>query len=115
MACDEAVKTGQTILLLISLIPLKTHSTLLLLFFYSSTLLAQINPNDITIVRDGYGVPHIYAATDAEVAYGLAWAHAEDDFFIQLAYLAGSCLLSRYNGKAGAPTISSISLFNLKN
>ncbi len=83
---------------------MKTHSTLLLLFFYSSTLLAQINPNNITIVRDGYGVPHIYAATDAEVAYGLAWAHAEDDFnTIQLAYLAGNALLSRYNGKAGAP------------
>ncbi|MFN2098649.1 acylase [Altererythrobacter sp. MF3-039] len=33
------------------------------------------------IVRDHYGVPHIYGKTDADVAYGIAVAHAEDDFF----------------------------------
>ena len=33
------------------------------------------------IVRDGFGVPHIYGETDADVAYGVAIAHAEDDFF----------------------------------
>lgn len=33
------------------------------------------------IVRDEWGVPHIYGATDADVAYGIARAHAEDDFF----------------------------------
>ena len=43
-------------------------------------LSSQINPKEIDIIRDKYGVPHIYAKTDAEVAYGLAWAHAEDDF-----------------------------------
>jgi len=32
------------------------------------------------IVRDEWGVPHIYGATDADVAYGVAQAHAEDDF-----------------------------------
>jgi len=33
------------------------------------------------IVRDGFGVPHIYGATDADTAFGVAVAHAEDDFF----------------------------------
>jgi acyl-homoserine-lactone acylase len=33
------------------------------------------------IVRDEWGVPHIYGHTDADVAYGVARAHAEDDFF----------------------------------
>ncbi|MEB3415868.1 penicillin acylase family protein [Alteriqipengyuania sp. WL0013] len=33
------------------------------------------------IIRDQFGVPHIYGKTDADVAYGLARAHAEDDFF----------------------------------
>lgn len=33
------------------------------------------------IIRDQFGVPHIYGQTDADVAYGLARAHAEDDFF----------------------------------
>ena len=32
------------------------------------------------ISRDEFGVPHIYAATDADVAYGVAVAHSEDDF-----------------------------------
>jgi acyl-homoserine-lactone acylase len=32
------------------------------------------------IVRDEYGVPHIYGKTDADVAYGVAMAHAQDDF-----------------------------------
>ena len=31
---------------------------------------AQINPNNIEIVRDDYGVPHIFSKTDAELAYG---------------------------------------------
>ena len=33
------------------------------------------------IVRDEWGVPHIYGKTDIDVAYGVAQAHAEDDFF----------------------------------
>lgn len=32
------------------------------------------------IIRDEFGVPHIYGKTDADVAYGVAQAHAEDDF-----------------------------------
>ncbi|WP_133364789.1 acylase [Qipengyuania sediminis] len=32
------------------------------------------------IVRDEFGVPHIYGRTDADVAYGVAQAHAADDF-----------------------------------
>ena len=52
---------------------------------------------DVEIVRDNYGVPHIYGKTDADVAYGLAWAHSEDDFkTIQEAYLAGNGLLSKH-------------------
>lgn len=32
------------------------------------------------IVRDEFGVPHIFGRTDADVAYGVAYAHSEDDF-----------------------------------
>ena len=32
------------------------------------------------IKRDIWGVPHIYGKTDADAAFGLAYAHAEDDF-----------------------------------
>ena len=39
-----------------------------------------VNPATIKIVRDKWGVPHIFAPTDREVAYGLAYAMAEDNF-----------------------------------
>lgn len=32
------------------------------------------------VIRDAWGVPHILGKTDADVAFGTAWAHAEDDF-----------------------------------
>ena len=64
---------------------------------------AQINPLDVEIVRDTFGVPHIFGKTDADVAYGLAWAHAEDDFkTIQQGYLAGNALLGKHIGTKGA-------------
>jgi acyl-homoserine-lactone acylase len=52
----------------------------ILTIFISAICQGQINPNNITIARDTFGIPHIFAPTDAEVAYGLAWAHCEDDF-----------------------------------
>jgi len=64
---------------------------------------SQINPDHIEIIRDNYGVPHIYAPTDAEVAYGFAWAQAEDHFkLIQEAYLAGNGLLGKRIGLKAA-------------
>ena len=76
----------------------------LFVFVFTSFVNSQINPKNIDIVRDQYGIPHIFAETDAEVAYGLAWANAEDDFkTIQEAYLAGNAMLSKYIGIKGAP------------
>ena len=37
--------------------------------------------SSVTIVRDTWGVPHIYAPTDAGVVYGAAWAQAEDNWW----------------------------------
>lgn len=34
---------------------------------------------DVRIIRDAYGMPHIFGKRDADVAFGLAYAHAEDD------------------------------------
>ena len=60
---------------------------------------SQINPDNIEIIRDDFGVPHIYADTDSEVAYGYAWAQAEDHFkLIQEAYLAGNGMLGKRIG-----------------
>src|SRR4249920_774321 len=34
----------------------------------------------ITIVRDNWGIPHIYGKTDADAVFGLMYAQCEDDF-----------------------------------
>ncbi|HEX4875686.1 MAG TPA: penicillin acylase family protein, partial [Chitinophagaceae bacterium] len=77
------------------------------IFFFlllaSCNAIAQINPANISIARDGFGVPHIFAPTDPEVAYGIAWAHAEDDFeTLQLVVLSGKGKLGTGLGKKGA-------------
>ncbi|MBO3116956.1 acylase [Winogradskyella sp. DF17] len=33
-----------------------------------------------TIIRDGFGVPHIYGKSDADAVFGLLYAQCEDDF-----------------------------------
>jgi acyl-homoserine-lactone acylase len=74
-----------------------------------------IHPDKITIARDSYGVPHIFAPTDPEVAYGIAWAHSEDDFkTIQTLLLTGKGKLSTYMGKKGAPIDFVVGLLNTR-
>ena len=53
---------------------------IVLFVFVTTSVRAQIDPQGITIARDSFGIPHIFAKTDPEVSYGLAWAYAEDDF-----------------------------------
>ena len=53
-------------------------------------------PADVRIARDKFGVPHIFGKTDADVAYGVAYAHAEDDFATLQEVLAMT------RGRAGA-------------
>ena len=45
-----------------------------------SDLIPPQGAYDVEIIRDSYGVPHIYGKTDADVAYGLGYAATEDDF-----------------------------------
>jgi acyl-homoserine-lactone acylase len=90
---------------------------LLLLFsflFLTQLLFSQsiIDPTKIDIVRDSFGVPHIFAKTDAEVAYGLAWAEAEDDFAsMQEIMLPVKNLMGRVQGKKGAAGDYAFKLF----
>lgn len=67
------------------------------------SLYAQINPTEVTIARDSSGTPHIFGKTDAHTAYGLAWAHAEDDFeHLQQMIAMSKGRLGEINGKGGA-------------
>jgi acyl-homoserine-lactone acylase len=62
-----------------------------------------IHPERIQIVRDSFGVPHIFAPTDAEVAYGLAWTTLEDDSETAMFLMyASKMLLGRHIGIDGA-------------
>lgn len=69
----------------------------------------------IKIARDTYGVPHIIAKTDAEVAYGLAWAECEDDF-VTLQELMAACkgMLGEIKGKDGLVADFGIKFMGLK-
>jgi len=60
---------------------------------------------DARIIRDRWGVPHIYGKRDADAAFGLAYAHAEDDWktFEEVLLFTRGRLAER-NGKAAAIT-----------
>jgi penicillin amidase/acyl-homoserine-lactone acylase len=44
----------------------------------------------VTILRDKWGIPHIFGESDADAAFGLAYAHAQDDFPTTQLVLAAS-------------------------
>lgn len=86
-----------------------------LLFFQPGFSQTTINPSKIEIVRDSFGVPHIFSETDAEVAYGLAWAEAEDDFAsMQEVILPAKNLMARVQGKKGAAGDYAFALFRCR-
>ena len=51
---------------------------------------AKKHVRQVKILRDKLGVPHIYGKTDADTAFGLAYANAEDDFPLIQGTLAAS-------------------------
>jgi acyl-homoserine-lactone acylase len=40
----------------------------------------QQQSQNVTIIRDNWGIPHIYGKTDADAVFGLLYAQCEDDF-----------------------------------
>jgi len=70
-----------------------------LTWFDTKPVLAAAAKYDATVVRDRFGVPHISGRRDADAAFGLAYAHAEDDFLsIQRAVLAARGRLATVDG-----------------
>ena len=64
---------------------------LLIIFIFPLSLFAQkFTPSEVTrfqnqakrvtIIRDNWGIPHIYGKTDADAVFGLLYAQCEDDF-----------------------------------
>ena len=70
-----------------------------LTWFDTRPVLAAAAKYDATIVRDRYGVPHISGRRDADAAFGLGYAHAEDDFAsLQRAFLFSRGRLATVDG-----------------
>ncbi|MFQ5824757.1 MAG: acylase [bacterium] len=59
---------------------------------------------NVRILRDTWGVPHIFGVTDADAAYGLAYAHSEDDFItIQRSMLSARGRMASVFGLKAVP------------
>lgn len=55
----------------------------------------------VTIIRDTWGIPHIYGKSDADAVFGLLYAQAEDDFpRIELNYINALGRLAEVEGDA---------------
>ncbi|MBL7806612.1 MAG: penicillin acylase family protein, partial [Saprospiraceae bacterium] len=63
----------------------------MLLFWLSLAIMACSRPNNateperwkaqaarVTIIRDDFGIPHIYGKTDADAVFGMLYAQCED-------------------------------------
>jgi len=67
------------------------------------------------IIRDGYGVPHIFGKRDADTSFGFGYAHAEDDWAtIQDALLVARGVSAQYKGKSVAPQDYLFDLFKVE-
>lgn len=54
----------------------------------------------VTIIRDDFGVPHIYGKTDADAVFGLLYAQCEDDFNrVEQNYIWATGRLSEVEGE----------------
>lgn len=74
-----------------------------------------IRKDSIFIVRDQWGVPHIYSPTDEETVYGYMWAACEDDFkTLQETLLLSKGMNARLNGVEGAVTDYVVQLLDIK-
>ncbi|MEJ7672357.1 MAG: penicillin acylase family protein [Chitinophagaceae bacterium] len=40
----------------------------------------ELQSKQVIIIRDKWGIPHIYGKTDADAVFGLLYAQCEDDF-----------------------------------
>ena len=72
------------------LLPMKKSFVAILLFLPLFSIAQKFSPQEIkkfeaeaqqvTIIRDNWGVPHIYGKTDADAVFGLMYAQCEENF-----------------------------------
>lgn len=79
----------------------------------SSTAPSQAQPLEVTLLRDSWGVPHVFAPTDEAAMYGVGWAAAEDRLF-QMLYtrLMAHGRLSEFFGPGFEPGKGDVNVAN---
>ncbi len=61
----------------------------------------KIEAKNVNIVRDNWGIPHIYGKTDADAVFGLLYAQCEDDFpRIEMNYIEKLGRMAEVKGEA---------------
>ena len=82
--------------------------------FDASAAVARAKAFNVKITRDTWGVPHVRGHRDADVAFGFAYAHSEDDFqTIASTILATRGQLAARDGVKGAVTDYLVSLMRI--
>ncbi len=70
---------------------------------------------DARIRRDDFGVPHVLGKTDADAAYGLAFAQSEDDFVtVQDSVMTSRGRQALLRGSEGVPSDTLFALMDVK-
>ncbi|MBI1769017.1 MAG: penicillin acylase family protein [Bacteroidetes bacterium] len=83
---------------------------LLLLLVVSSACAQKFSPQElsnwkkqastISIIRDNWGVPHVYGKTDADAVFGMVYAQCEDDFLrVERNYLTATARMAEAEGE----------------
>jgi acyl-homoserine lactone acylase PvdQ len=61
----------------------------------------QKQAQQVTIIRDNWGIPHVYGKTDADAVFGLLYAQCEDDFKrVELNYIEKLGRMAEVKGEA---------------
>lgn len=61
----------------------------------------ETRASKVEIIRDDFGVPHVYGKTDADAVFGMLYAQAEDDFpRIERNYIWATGRLAEVEGEA---------------
>ncbi len=61
----------------------------------------QATAKRVTILRDKWGIPHVYGKSDADAVFGLLYAQAEDDFNrVELNYINSMGRLAEVEGES---------------
>src|SRR5215475_4836598 len=56
---------------------------------------------NVTIIRDNWGIPHVYGKTDADAVFGLLYAQCEDDFKrVEMNYIEKLGRMAEVKGEA---------------